>query len=546
MFQKLMTIFMTTLGIQAFSKDADGKSVLTEEQRTKLEGLFGKDAVEKFSTQLANHKPEGNAEDDAEDLMSAIRAHNANTVATELQTLQQQLAQANKDKETLQATVARLSDEPEQTPKPEGNERIPRKAGVPKVMNVNMSLPHYQLAADYLRNGVMTGASTATIDVIDIKNEFGTFLSQNQQNLEIVRQLFQDFTSAKYFRTVPATTEYRALQALINSVVQQFSPKWTPAGNTKFTPLIIKNRRHKINFPIVPAQVLDSYLMYLYDEGLAPDQMPITKYIWNNLIYPKLLDDIELRMLGKGRYVEHPWNDINEGDAGVPPEDGMDGIETILVDQKALGSSSKVNFFTPSSEFDFETATDQEVLDFVEEFVDWISPFYRNRTMNIHCSHEFWKRYRRAYKKIWGTNSGQDGDFGNNKVDFSNQTLVPLDCLFGSPILWSTPAENQVKLRHKNDVPMVINDVQKINYEVRLFGEFWFAAGFAIAEAVFAYVPDGYDPQAVLTDTYGASTKFRDGSDPRTESDIYEDMPGGGAGSESGSSAGSGSASSSI
>jgi len=520
-----MTIFMTTLKIQAFSKDASGKSVLTEDQRTKLEGLFGKEAVTKFETQLADFKEE-TADNDAEDLVAAIRDHNAQTVANNLTELQQQLAQANADKETLQATVARLSEEPEQAPKPEGESKLPRKAGVAKVMNVNMALPHYQAASDFLRNGVFTGASTATIDVIDIKNEFGTFLSQDQNNLEIIRQLFQDFTSAKYFRTVPATTKYKAMQALINSVVQQFSPKWTPAGNTKFTPLVIENRRHKINFPIIPAQVLDSYLFYLYDEGLAPDQMPITKYIWDTLVYPQILEDIELRMLGKGKYVEHEWSSISEGDAGTPPEDGMDGVETILVQQKSLGANSRVNFFTPTAPFDFTNATDQEVLDFVEEFVDWISPFYRNKAMNIHCSHEFWKRYRRAYKKVWGTNSGQSGDFGNDKIDFSQQTLVPLDCLYGSPILWSTPAQNQVKLRHKNEVPMVINDVQKINYEVRLFGEFWFAAGFAIAEAVFAYVPSGYDPQAKLTATYGTSTKFRDGTDPRSESDIYEDMPG--------------------
>lgn len=528
---------MTALGITAFSKNAEGNLTLTEDQQTKLTELFGAKAVEKFAAQLAaTPNPDASAEDNAEELMIAIREHNASTVATQLTELQNQLSEANKANQVLQNTVLQLSEEPEATPKPEGSARLTGKAGVPKVMNVNMSLPHYQAAANYLNTGVMVGASDATIDVVDIKNEFGNYLSQNRTNVEIVRQLFQDFTSAQYFRTVPATTVYQAMQALINSVVQQFSPKWTPAGNTKFTPLVIPNRRHKINFPIIPAQVLDSYLFHLYDEGLSPDQMPITKYIWESLLYPKILDDIELRMLGKGKYVPHQWDSITEGQAGAAPEDGMDGIETILVDQKALGNSSPVQFFTPSTPFDLATATDQQVLDFVEEYVDWISPFYRNRSMNVHCSHEFWRRYRRAYKAIWGTNSGQDGDFGNNKIDFSNQTLVPLDCMFGSPILFSTPPENMVKLRHKNSVPMVINDVQKINYEVRLFGEFWFAAGFAIGEAVFAYVPDGYDPQALLTTTHGESNEFRDGSTPRTEDEIYALMPsGGGSGSDGGS-----------
>src|SRR5690349_3584152 len=138
MFKKLMTVFMTTLGIQAFSKDESGKSVLTEDKRNKLEGLFGKAAVTKFETQLADKKKKS-SEDDADDLVAAIRAHNATTVATQLTELQQQLAQANKDKQTLQATVAQLSDEPEETPKPEGSVNTNRKAGVASVMKVNMS-----------------------------------------------------------------------------------------------------------------------------------------------------------------------------------------------------------------------------------------------------------------------------------------------------------------------------------------------------------------------------------------------------------------------
>ena len=39
-----------------------------------------------------------------------------------------------------------------------------------------------------------------------------------------------------------------------------------------------------------------------------------------------------------------------------------------------------------------------------------------------------------------------------------------------------------------------INDIQKENYDVKIFGEYSLSVGFAIAEAVFASVPDGYTP----------------------------------------------------
>ena len=56
----------------------------------------------------------------------------------------------------------------------------------------------------------------------------------------------------------------------------------------------------------------------------------------------------------------------------------------------------------------------------------------------------------------------------------------------------------------------MINDVQKINYEVRLFGEYWLGVGFAIAEAVFAFVPDAYDPNAEITASLGDHDDYQE------------------------------------
>lgn len=496
--KKLKMQVLTFLGISAL---ADNK--LTAEQEEKVKGFYGEDVLDKFKAKLENEESEQHTTELFE-AMKAVFAEEAqeatNAVAEQLRAAQATIAAQKK-------TISALMDAPEDLPETDSTE-FKGKEGTPKVMNVMRKAAHYAAAFGFLATGSMLSAQGKTIEVGALRDEFGTYLSQNQNNLEIVRQLFNGFTSSKYFKSVPAVTEYRALQSQINSVVQQFTPRWTPKGNTKFTPLTIKNRRHKINVPIIPAEVLDSYLFYLYDESLSPDQMPITKYIWEQLIYPQILDDIELRMIFKGKYEE-----VAASDMPTDPEQGMDGIETILVDQKALGSSSKINF--SSQTINWASATDQEVLTFFETFVDNLKPLYRNKRMNIYVAPEIYRRYQRAYKKIWGTNSGQSGDFGTVQIDYSQNTLVALDGMTGSPIVFSTPAENMVKLRHKNEVPFVINDVQKHDYEVRLYGEFWLGVGFLIAEAVFAYVPNGYDPQASLS----PSNQFPDGTTPEDGDD---------------------------
>lgn len=503
----IKSLIFTALGVTAL---ADNK--LTAEQEETVKSAFGEDVLNKFKAAIAAENPENSAEE----IHNAMKAFFAPEATEATNEVAEQLRQAQATIASQRQTISALMNSAEDLPEPETNE-FKGKVGVPKVMNVMRQAAHYAAAFAFLGTGSMISAQGKTIDVDAVREEFGTYLSQNQNNLEIVRQLFNGFSSSPYFHTVPAVTEYRAVQAQINSVVQQFTPKWTPKGNTKFTPLTIVNRRHKINVPIIPAEVLDSYLFHLYDESLSPDQMPITKYIWERLIYPQILDDIELRMIFKGKYDESA-----DPDQPTDPEDGMDGIETILVEQKALGSDSKINFSTQT--INWASATDDEVLKFFEKFVDDLTPLYRNKKMNVYVSPEVFRRYQRAYKKVWGANSGQDGDFGTTRIDYSVNTLVALDGMTGSPIVFSTPPQNMVKLRHKNEVPYIINDVQKHNYEVRIFGEFWLGVGFQIAEAVFAYVPDSYDPQASLN----PSSQFPYGTSPDDGSATGSGSAGGG------------------
>ena len=330
-------------------------------------------------------------------------------------------------------------------------------------------------------------ATTPTIEVDDVKAELGPYLSQGN-NLDVLQELYQGFTTSKHLNWKRAVTEYKAVESeATDHVIQQFKKEWTPRGGTNFVPLKIKNYRHKVDFAINPAEVGESWLFHLYDESLTPDQMPITRYIIDKVLLPKIGEDMEF-ITGKAKFVE----------GSEKTEETMNGIETQLVEAKKT-LDKHIHFYADAK--NLLEATDAEVLAMIDDFVASIAPLYKSKQMPVFMSADVYLKYKRAYKAKWGEKSGTEKvNFGEDRVDFSNCYLQTLDCLHGSPIVFSTPPQNFVGLRHKNP-PQFITDIQKHDREVRIYIEFWYGVGFLLGEAVFAIVPDGYDPSTVLTST---------------------------------------------
>lgn len=452
--------------------DAQGKVVLSAEEEQQLTQHFGASFVE-----ILKGKTFTSADDSASELFDAAATHIREEVATQF------TAQINQ----LQKDLAILAEVPEAAPAIEhaanAAQRFVKNAGTFKA---NMALVHNQAAAAFLQSGIM--ADTPSIEVNDLRRELGPYLSQGN-NLDILQQLYQSFSTSKHLSLKRATTEYKAVESeSVDHVVQQFTPKWTPRGGAKFTPLTIKNYRHKVNFPIVPAEVGESWLFHLYDESLTPDQMPITRYIVDKVLLPQIAEDIENVMISKAGYIADSQK----------TEDTMDGFETILVEAKKT-LDKQIRFFNTSQ--DLLKATDAEVLAVIDDFVASIAPLYKSKQMPVFMSADVYLKYKRAYKAKWGEKSGTEKvNFGEDRVDFSNCYLQTLDCLYGSPIVFSTPKQNFVGLCHKNP-GQFITDIQKHDYEVRFYCEFWLGVGFLLGEAVFAIVPDGYDPKAAISST---------------------------------------------
>lgn len=469
MLEKIKSIAMNILGIDKFNVK-DGKVSLTDEQRASLTAQLGEGFPEKLIEALEKEIADTSAQDQAalmQQMLDNIKAENLKT----LQAMEQRLNEAN-------TKIDRLSKKAEEEP-----EKKAEGVTAPAGFRINMKHRHNQVANAMLSgrgNLEMTGT---TIDVDDLKSEFGTYISQTEK--PIMKALTQPTESMKFMTTHQAIEKWEASKSLISSVVQQFVAKWTPLGKSEFTPITITNKRHKINVPITPDEINMSWLSFLYDESLTPEQMPITKYIINELILPKVAEDREMLLIATGVYSTVGLND-EDGEAGQPTGRSMDGFITTLkkMYEAKLTTYADVNFINFGTSTLGVPVTAANIQDKMEEFVDLIDEKYQPKNMNIFTSQTVYRQYKRAYRDQFPTTKNDDN---SDNVDFSAQRLQPLPSMAGQKHFFATPKENFIRLRNINEGASKIF-LQSVNYDVKVFAEWWEGVGFAFQEALFVYI----------------------------------------------------------
>lgn len=476
--ERMKGIVLAALSMKSFTFSKEGKLEFDADQQTKFDELsaeFGPEFKEKFVSALEKELADTSSSEAltaAEALVESVKLESNKKIAD----LKAELSANTKTIGELKADLEKLAGGSE--------EDIPGAEGAlakESPFKVDMKLNHNVLADAYLAgdSGPLFNAGDS-IDVADLKTEFKTYL--NQKDKPILKALTQKTESEKFMTSKMAITEWRASRAVITSVVQQFSSKWTPLGQGKFTPLTIVNRRHKINVPITPDDINDSWISHLYDESLTPMQMPVVKYLINELVLPKVDEDMEMKLIGKGVYEE--LGEKNTGDPGQATGLGMDGFLTILV-KEYENPDTKVNFVK------LGIVTDANIVDKTNTFVDSISELYQLKKMNVFNSLTRYKQYKRSYQDLYPTTKGTDKN--NDVIDFSNNTLQVLPSMSGSTHIFTTPKENFISLRHKNLNASKLW-MEGSDYDVKIFAEWWKAVGFAMAEALFAYI----DPIAVI------------------------------------------------
>lgn len=317
----------------------------------------------------------------------------------------------------------------------------------------------------------------ATISVSEIVSEFGTFIGQSEA--QILRLLTQPIESTKYM-SVKATKEgsYKMSKAVIGSIVQGFQKAWTPTGTPTFTPRTILQRRHKFDMAFYPDEIVDSWLGFLSDESIDRKAWPISRYILEQLILPKVAEDRELRLLGKGVY-EEP-----EEDAAQAVGKSMDGFVTQLEDAYDDGGSN-INFIALDGGM-----TALNVFENIEDFAAKIDPLYQYNNMRIFCSRGIYMAYHKRRRDLYGTMPTYNP--ANDIIEGTNLILTPLPSMTGKDVIFATPMDNFVRLLNRNDGASNIQ-VESVDRQVKIWADWHENVGFGIEEAVFAYVPTSED-----------------------------------------------------
>jgi hypothetical protein len=315
--------------------------------------------------------------------------------------------------------------------------------------------------------------NSPTID--QVITELGAYFRTHAK--EIVSMFYKSGEDSEILKRARKITsvqgKYPAFHAVTDHVIQNFRAQWDEFGSTTIKVNELQAYHLKVNFPIVPANVLNSWLAEDYDEDASLEDKSISKFIMNNELNPKIVEDlVELIVTGE-------YDSVNG--FGVFGK-SMDGVQEVI--RKGLLDTDN-----PMYKIGIPTITDDNIVDVVTMFERAIPTKGKKKIKEIFMTTKNAERYALRYEALFGTNTLiKDGDYFKTRL--GKRVIVPVDEMTNDQLIWTTPPGNMVRTINKFDMPK-LTDIQKLDYKIKLFFESWDGIGFWINQAVFASVTSG-------------------------------------------------------
>ncbi|MBC5840765.1 hypothetical protein H8R23_05050 [Flavobacterium sp. F-380] len=258
--------------------------------------------------------------------------------------------------------------------------------------------------------------------------------------------------------------EFASVNSVMGHVVQAFSTTWAETADVQFRGKQLKNYHQKVNFAFTPAEILGSWIQQKYDEGVELKDKTISKHVMT-MLTAKIISDVNILSV-KGVY------NVATPTAWLASMDGLNKIHTDLL----------ANTVNPCFKIETDAITDLNILDVVLDFEKGIPEQYRDAIKEIKMSTTNAQNHKLLYEDTFGKNTDYKGDKGN-RTRLGERTIVAVPNMSNDKIV-ATIDGNFVRMIDVVENPATITDVQKLDYKIKVFGEFTLGYDYAVNELV--------------------------------------------------------------
>lgn len=309
------------------------------------------------------------------------------------------------------------------------------------------------------------------VNIDQILNETKRFVDQNPTILNAAI-MSNEVLLNKYARLIPRIRgEFATVQSLMGHVVMQFRPQWDEVVNTQFRGKQLRNYHQKVNFAFTPAEILGSWIEQKYDEGVDLKDKSISKHVMT-MLKAKIISDVNILSIN-GVY-----------NAATPTVFGasMDGLNRILT--LLLANEENPCFKIPTDAID-NTNIGAVVLEFEKR----IPEQYKNAVKAIKMSVTNAENHKLWYEDTFGANTDYTGTKGM-RTRLGGREIIPVPNMANDKIVACLDG-NLVRMIDVVENPATITDVQKLDYKIKVFGEFTLGYDYAVNEYVIVNDPVG-------------------------------------------------------
>ena len=306
------------------------------------------------------------------------------------------------------------------------------------------------------------------MQIEDVKKELNEYVGKNP---DVVAKAFynEEVAINKHCKTITAVKgKFPSFYSVIGHVIQPFAPAWNEIGEASFKHKMMQSHKMKVNFPVIAAEVLNTWLADLYTQGKTAEEHPISKHIIDDLL-AKVIDDVDVLSQN---------GNVSSADTFLK---SCNGIARNI----ALGLTNTAH---PVFKIPLTAITSANIIDQIKKFEKALPKNTRKKVKKLFMSTNLSMEYQDQYEQLYGTKvTFTDGD--SFKTPLSKMEIVPLDHI-ADTIMFATVEGNLARLIDVFDKPQ-ITDIQKQDYKLKIFMEGDLGYDFLINELAYVAVFDG-------------------------------------------------------